>query len=733
MQAETVYVLEGPFVRYQLGGQIDRTFLEARRLMNRISMHGGARVIDQPGIDAEERAFNALRQDMANLIVAYRYSMDNVNVAAPETISARHRVLDSLVADIEAYWAVIERIIVYARAGDLDSALDATIQAASIVANVNARLEEVMSWSTIFMDASSEHLTNYANSSIRTTWIIAVVVVLIGAAVALITSNSITKPIRRVVTTLGDVADGNINVNFDRSNISKDEIGELTLYAYNLTDTIRDLVQEVTLVNHEFHELGNITHKANADKFQNAFKTMAESVNAIVANSTNDVMNLLNALNQIIDGDFNVQARDMPGQKMILPDTLRAFVAGLKAINIEMGKVVDAVATKGDLSFKTDTDKYKGDWRAIMAGLNDITAAVEKPIRVIEIAMLEMKAGNLDLVDVDAKIEAAGYKASPSNYSGLFKNMISTFDETFIETSSYITELEKVLSQMEKGDLCNRIDRQYVGLYDSIKHSVNSINATLHKTMSEIASASDQVLSGAKQISTSAQELANGAQEQAGSVEELNTTIDTINRQTKQNADNALTANDLSNKSTINAQEGNNAMKQMVSAMTHIKESSSNISKIVETIQNIAFQTNLLALNASVEAARAGEHGKGFAVVADEVRSLAGRSQTAATETTALIQDSINRVESGSTIASTTAESLNAIVASASEVLEIIGNISAASKEQADAIAQVSEGLLQISRVTQSNSAVSEETAAASEELSSQAEVLKQLVSYFKL
>ena len=542
-------------------------------------------------------------------------------------------------------------------------------------------------------------------------------------------------PIKRLVTLVEDVSAGKLNVNIDRSVSNHDEVGLLTHDVYDLVETIREMVSDLSQAYEIYIVEGRAHYTIDSSKYENAFAEMIGLINRLLAENTESIELLGDKLQQISEGDFSaiMDSSGWPGDWATMPVIVNELARNLGAVGGEINSMIEAIAERGDLNYRTNVTDFKGDWQQIMRGLDRISESIAAPVTMLSHALAELESGNMDLASIDSNIRAKGSNPEASHYAGVFSDMTKSFDAAATSIAGYIAEIEQILREVAGGDMRSSIQRTYNGSFASIKTSVNDITSTMRKTLTEIAVASDQVLTGARQISESSTDLANGATEQAKSVEELTVAIERIDGQTKQNVTHAQDAHLISNQSSDNANEGNVAMQQMLDAMMGIKDSSQDISKIIKVIEDIAFQTNLLALNAAVEAARAGEAGRGFAVVAEEVRSLAGRSQVAVEETTGLIEQSINRVDKGASIAETTAQSLVAIVENAEKVLSVINDISAASKEQADAVAQVSVGVNQISSVVQSNSAVSEETAAASEELSSQAELLRELVGRFKV
>ena len=316
---------------------------------------------------------------------------------------------------------------------------------------------------------------------------------------------------------------------------------------------------------------------------------------------------------------------------------------------------------------------------------------------------------------------------------GVFNSISENLHLSVNTIKGYIDEISYTLSEVSDGNLVVEITSDYQGDFIALKDSINAIVESLNSILIDINTAAEQVASGTTQVSDGNQEISQGATEQASSIEELSSSITQMAEQIRQNATNATTSTELAIKSKDAANDGNEKMKGMLKSMEEINESSSNISKIIKVIDDIAFQTNILALNAAVEAARAGAHGKGFAVVAEEVRNLAARSANAANETTTLIEGSIKKVEAGTQIANETAGALSSIVSGAEESAELLKGIAVASNEQATGIAQINKGIEQLSQVVQTNSATAEEGAAASEELSSQAELLKSMIAKFKL
>ncbi|MFP4037597.1 MAG: methyl-accepting chemotaxis protein [Desulfobacteraceae bacterium] len=257
---------------------------------------------------------------------------------------------------------------------------------------------------------------------------------------------------------------------------------------------------------------------------------------------------------------------------------------------------------------------------------------------------------------------------------------------------------------------------------------LSGINRRLNHMIAQIDEGADQVASASGQVSSASQSLAEGASEQAASIEETSSSLEEISSMTKQNAGNADQANSLMEESKHVVGSANASMTEMVSSMQEIRKASEETSKIIKTIDEIAFQTNLLALNAAVEAARAGEAGAGFAVVADEVRNLAMRAAEAAKDTSELIEGTTKKVQDGATLVERTNEEFSKVEQSAMKVAELVGEIAAASKEQAEGIDQVNVAVADMDKVTQQNAANAEESASASEEMNAQAEQMKTMV-----
>lgn len=299
--------------------------------------------------------------------------------------------------------------------------------------------------------------------------------------------------------------------------------------------------------------------------------------------------------------------------------------------------------------------------------------------------------------------------------------------------SYYVNAITTAMASLAEGNLNIPPYDPFLGDFLPVQTSIRKLINTLDATLYQINQAAGQVASGSDQVASGAQALSQGATEQASSVEELAATIGDLSTQVQSTSDHVEDIRDQVDIVNDEMSSCNSQMQEMTAAMAEITHKSNEISKIIKTIEDIAFQTNILALNAAVEAARAGSAGKGFAVVADEVRNLASKSQDASKNTSILIESSAKAVEKGKNLADSTAEFLVRVVSSAQAVGDIISKIADNTASQSAALSQVSQGVDQISSVVQTNSATAEESAAASQELSGQSQLLKDLVGQFQL
>ncbi|WKY47130.1 methyl-accepting chemotaxis protein [Eubacteriaceae bacterium ES3] len=497
---------------------------------------------------------------------------------------------------------------------------------------------------------------------------------------------------------------------------AKGEFAEITNSINSCIDGLDALTQGNRVLS---HIQGNDYSQRIEAEYAGIYGEISKHINTIC----DQLLYMLEGVNEMANGDF----KKLPELKAIgkfsdNDQMVPAFINMMENIEmlVEEADGMANAAINGDLANRGDVSRFPGQYSKVIGGFNNTLDAITEPIQEASAVLNELSQGHLST-------------KMTGNYLGQNNQIKDDLNKTLDFLKFYINDISEILNLASDGDLSNEITSDYIGDFDAIKTAINHIAENLSAVLGEITNAAAQVESGSRQISDGAQALAQGTTEQASSIEELSASIEEVSKETRFNAQKSAEANDRTLEVRLAAEKGNRQMADMVEAMGAINESSNNISKIIRVIDDIAFQTNILALNAAVEAARAGQHGKGFAVVAEEVRSLAARSAEAASETTALIEGSISKVEDGTKIANDTADGLKTIFDSIEKVTSLIGDISKSSNDQATSIAQITTGIEQVTQVVHTNSATSEQSAASSEELSSQAEMLKNMVSGFKL
>ncbi len=340
--------------------------------------------------------------------------------------------------------------------------------------------------------------------------------------------------------------------------------------------------------------------------------------------------------------------------------------------------------------------------------------------------------------EIDRVVEAAGtgdftQQISLDGKDGFFRNLSEGLNTLVSTIEVALNDTLRVLGAMARGDLTERITRDYQGSFGQLKDDANLTADKLTEVIGNIRNSSGTIISASNEIAQGNADLSQRTEEQASSLEETASSMEEMASTVRQSAENAVTANGQAADAQGKAEQGGEVVSRAVVAMEEINTASKKIADIIGVIDEIAFQTNLLALNAAVEAARAGEQGRGFAVVAAEVRNLAGRSAAAAKEIKDLIRDSVNKVEDGTALVNESGETLNEIVEAVGRVTTMMQEISDAAQEQTSGIEQVNTAITQMDEMTQQNAALVEEATAAGEAMADQARNMGTMMEFFQI
>jgi methyl-accepting chemotaxis protein len=400
-----------------------------------------------------------------------------------------------------------------------------------------------------------------------------------------------------------------------------------------------------------------------------------------------------------------------------ISDALGRSASAINALVADTGMLAQA-GVEGRLNTRADATKHQGDFRKVVQGLNDTLDAIIGPLNVAAAYVARIGKG-----EVPAKIT--------DNYNGDFNTLKENINAC-VDGLQGLVEANDVIQQMAANDFTTQVSGKYQGVFDELGKAINKTINQMREALLQVQEGTMAIATASGEISMGNTDLSSRTEEQAANLEEVASSMEQITSNVNQTADNARSANMESTKARQVAEDGGAAVKQVISAMDAINQSSAKINEIIGVVDEIAFQTNLLALNAAVEAARAGEQGRGFAVVATEVRNLAKRSADAAKEIKVLIRESVAKSMDGNKVAAHAGETIQEVVANVQRVTALVAEIANATQEQSTGLVEINKAVVQMDEVTQQNAALVEEAAAAAESLDAQAHALGEVVARFK-